>query len=48
MLLVLLLNVTVQAQTYTDSVKAEFFRDFYHQDHLVHWLDALSDHTVYQ
>ena len=48
MFLVLLLNVTVQAQTYTDSVKAEFFRDFYHQDHLVHWLDALSDHTVYQ
>lgn len=31
-----------------DSVKAEFFRDFYHQGHLVHWLDALSDHTVYQ
>lgn len=31
-----------------DSVKAEFFREFYHQGHLVHWLDALSDRTVYQ
>ena len=31
-----------------DSVRAEFFRDFYHQGHLTHWLDALSDHTVYQ
>ena len=37
-----------QAQIAEDSVKAEFFRDFYHQGHLVHWLDALSDHTVYQ
>ena len=36
------------AQTYNDSVKAEFFRDFYHQGHLAHWLDGLSDHTVYQ
>ena len=31
-----------------DSVKADFFRTYYHQGHLVHWLDALSDHTVYQ
>ena len=38
----------VQGQTYTDSVQAQFFREFYHQGHLVHWLDALSDHTVYQ
>ena len=32
----------------TDTVRADFFRDYYHQGHLVHWLDALSDHTVYQ
>ncbi|MBR1788841.1 MAG: hypothetical protein IJ762_06610 [Bacteroidaceae bacterium] len=31
-----------------DTVRADFFRDYYHQGHLVHWLDALSDHTVYQ
>lgn len=37
-----------RAQVGEDSVKAAFFRDFYHQGHLVHWLDALSDHTVYQ
>lgn len=36
------------AQIAEDSVKAAFFRDFYHQGHLAHWLDALSDHTVYQ
>ena len=38
--------MTVWAQA--DSVKAAFFREFYHQGHLAHWLDALSDHTVYQ
>ena len=31
-----------------DSVRASFFRDYYHQGHLAHWLDALSDRTVYQ
>ena len=31
-----------------DSVRADFFRDFYHQGHLVQWLDALSDRMVYQ
>ncbi|MDE6633902.1 MAG: hypothetical protein K2J96_01400, partial [Bacteroidaceae bacterium] len=41
-----MLPIGLRAQE--DSVKAEFFRDFYHQGHLVHWLDALSDHTVYQ
>ena len=46
--MVSLMAVTVKAQIYSDSVRAEFFRDFYHQDHLAHWLDALSDHTVYQ
>lgn len=40
--------VTACAQVEEDSVSASFFRDFYHQGHLVHWLDALSDHTVYQ
>ena len=39
---------TTSAQIDEDSVSAAFFRDFYHQGHLVHWLDALSDHTVYQ
>ena len=39
---------SVRAQIAEDSIKAEFFRDFYHQGHLAHWLDALSDHTVYQ
>ncbi len=41
-------TLTASAQIYEDSVCAEFFRDFYHQGHLAHWLDALSDHTVYQ
>ena len=40
--------VTACAQVEEDSVSASFFRDFYHQGHLAHWLDALSDHTVYQ
>jgi len=47
-LILLLFVVKTLAQTYTDSVQASFFRDFYHQGHLVHWLDALSDRTVYQ
>ena len=37
-----------QAQVETDSISAGFFREWYHQGHLVHWLDALSDHTIYQ
>ena len=41
-------TLTASAQIYEDSVSASFFRDFYHQGHLAHWLDALSDHTVYQ
>ena len=40
--------VTACGQVEEDSVSASFFRDFYHQGHLAHWLDALSDHTVYQ
>ena len=36
------------ARAQEDSVKAEFFRDFYHQGHLAHWLDGYSDRTVYQ
>lgn len=40
--------LTASAQIDEDSVSAAFFRDFYHQGHLAHWLDALSDHTVYQ
>ena len=41
-------TLTASAQIDEDSVSAAFFRDFYHQGHLAHWLDALSDHTVYQ
>ena len=41
-------TLTASAQMDEDSVSAAFFRDFYHQGHLAHWLDALSDHTVYQ
>ncbi|MBQ4229919.1 MAG: hypothetical protein II671_00040, partial [Salinivirgaceae bacterium] len=41
-------TLTASAQIYEDSASAAFFRDFYHQGHLAHWLDALSDHTVYQ
>ncbi|MBO7145142.1 MAG: hypothetical protein J6W13_09995 [Salinivirgaceae bacterium] len=41
-------TLTASAQMDEDSVSASFFRDFYHQGHLAHWLDALSDHTVYQ
>ncbi len=41
-------TLTASSQIYEDSVSAAFFRDFYHQGHLAHWLDALSDHTVYQ
>ena len=41
-------TLTASAQIEEDSVSAAFFRDFYHQGHLAHWLDALSDHTVYQ
>jgi len=40
--------MNVSAQIDEDSVGAAFFRDFYHQGHLAHWLDALCDHTVYQ
>ena len=41
-------TLTSTAQVEEDSVSAAFFRDFYHQGHLAHWLDALCDHTVYQ
>ena len=41
-----LISLTAKAQE--DSVKAEFFRDFYHQGHLAHWLDSYYDRTVYQ
>ena len=41
-------GLVARAQIAEDSVKAEFFRDFYHQGHLAHWLDGLSDYTVYQ
>lgn len=41
-------TLTATAQVEEDSVSAAFFRDFYHQGHLAHWLDALCDHTVYQ
>ena len=44
----LLFTLPLHAQVDADSVRADFFRDFYHQGHLVHWLDALSDHTIYQ
>ncbi len=37
-------TLTASAQIYEDSASAAFFRDFYHQGHLAHWLDALSDH----
>ena len=47
-ILMLLWTMMAQGQTCTDSVQARFFRDFYHQGHLVHWIDGLSDHTVYQ
>ncbi|MBO7495306.1 MAG: hypothetical protein J6T98_02030 [Salinivirgaceae bacterium] len=47
-LLVFTFVANVSAQVDEDSVSAEFFRDFYHQGHLAHWLDALCDHTVYQ
>ncbi len=40
--------IIARAEMVEDSVKAVFFRDFYHQGHLVHWLDAMSDRTVYQ
>ena len=40
--------ISVSGQAQNDSVRADFFRDFYHQGHLVHWLDAMSDRTVYQ
>ncbi len=43
-----LFNLPLNAQIYEDSIRANFFRDYYHQGHLVHWLDALSDHTIYQ
>ena len=43
-----LVAIVTRAQLPEDSVKAAFFRDFYHQGHLAHWLDGLSDHTVYQ
>ena len=43
-----LFTLPTQAQVDEDSVSAAFFREFYHQGHLVHWLDALSDHTIYQ
>ena len=43
-----LLTMCMTAWAQADSVKAAFFREFYHQGHLAHWLDALSDHTVYQ
>ena len=43
-----LFTLPTQAQVDEDSVSAAFFRDYYHQGHLVHWLDALSDHTIYQ
>lgn len=38
----------ISAQVDEDSVSAGFFREWYHQGHLAHWLDALSDHTIYQ
>ena len=36
------------ARAQEDSVAADFFRRFYHQGHLVHWLDSYYDRTVYQ
>ncbi len=48
LLWICLVSMSAVGQDVQDSVRAEFFRDFYHQGHLVHWLDALSDRTVYQ
>ena len=48
LIFICLSSLTAMAQIEQDSVKAQFFRDFYHQGHLAHWLDALSDRTVYQ
>ena len=47
-LMLAIATLTATAQVEEDSVSAAFFRDFYHQGHLAHWLDALCDHTVYQ
>ncbi len=47
-ILSVVLAICMTSEAQEDSVKAEFFRNFYHQGHLVHWLDGLSDHTVYQ
>lgn len=47
-LILVIATLTATAQVEEDSVSAAFFRDFYHQGHLAHWLDALCDHTVYQ
>lgn len=43
-----LITLPTQAQVDEDSVSAAFFREYYHQGHLAHWLDGLSDHTIYQ
>ena len=47
-LILVIATLTATAQVEENSVSAAFFRDFYHQGHLAHWLDALCDHTVYQ